>query len=87
MTNSMKVWEILPEVMKSLEEHFRADDIRWGDTWLKRTRKGQEERVIKSINDKFDKFLNGGQPIDWDAIMGDAAICKYREQHPEIWKE
>lgn len=83
----MKIWDILPEVVKALEAHLRADDRRWGDTWLRRTRKGQEERTIHNFQDKFDKYLNGGQPIDWLAIMGDAAICWFREQHSEIWKE
>ena len=83
----MKIWEILPEVMKAMEEQFHADDVRWGDTWLKRTRKGQEERTIRNFNDKFDKYINAGQPINWLAIAGGAMICSYRERHPEIWKE
>jgi hypothetical protein len=85
--DNMKIWEILPEFVESMKEHFRADDVRWGDTWLKRTRKGQEERIIGNFRDKFDKYLNAGQPIDWLAIVGDAMICWYRERHPEIWPE
>lgn len=83
----MKIWEILPEVIKAMETHFRVDDVEWGDTWLKRTRRGQEERTINNMQNKFDKYLNANQPIDWLAIMGDAAICWFREQHPEIWPE
>jgi hypothetical protein len=82
----MKAWDFVPEFAKALAEHLeKNDDPRWGDTWLKRTRAGQEERTIKSFNDKFDKFLNGNQPIDWLSIVGDAMICWVREQHPEIW--
>lgn len=83
----MKIWDFLPEFVEELIIQLQNDDIDWGDTWLKRTRKGQEERIIKSFQDKFDKYLNGGQPINWLAIVGDALICWIREQHPEIWKE
>lgn len=84
----MKVWDCVAEFAKALAEHLeKKDDPRWGDTWLKRTRKGQEERTINNFRDKFDKFLNAGQPIDWLAIAGDAMICWFREQHPEIWPE
>lgn len=83
----MKLWEVLPEFVKALEEQLKKDDERWGDTWLKRTRKGQEERTIKTFNDYFDKYTNAGHPINWLAITGNAFICWYREQHPEIWKE
>jgi hypothetical protein len=83
----IKNFEILPEVMDALKKHLEKDDVVWGDTWLKRTRAGQEERTIHNFQDKFDKYTNGSQPIDWLAIMGDAAICWFREKHPEIWKE
>jgi hypothetical protein len=38
-------------------------------------------------NDKFDKYLNAGPPIDWLSVAGDVLICWVREQHPEIWPE
>lgn len=83
----MKTWNFLPDFTNALEEHLKGDEKRWGNTWFKRSRKGQEERTIKSFQDKFDKYLEVGQPIDWLAIAGDALICWIREQHPEIWKE
>lgn len=83
----MKTWDFLQEFTEAFKEKLNNDDKRWGDTWLKRTRKGQEERTINSFNDKFDKYLNGGQPIDWLSIIGDAYIAWVRENHPEIWKE
>lgn len=82
----MKIWDFIPEFAKALVKHLKEkDDPRWGDTWLKRTRRGQEERTIANFNNKFDKYLNGSQSIDWLAIAGDALICWIREQHPEIW--
>ena len=83
----MKIWDFASAFIVALIEHLKKDDVRWGDTWLKRTRRGQEQRTIANFNDKFDKYLNGGQPIDWLAIAGDAYICWVREQHPEIWPE
>ena len=83
----MKIWDFLPEFITALTKQLQNDDVRWGDTWLKRTRSGQEERTINNFRDKFDKYLNGGQPINWLAIAGDALICWVREQHPEIWSE
>ena len=83
----MKVWDFLTEFMEAFKVQLESDDKQWGDTWLKRTRKGQEERTIKEFNDYFDKYLNGNQPIPWLKVIGNALINWIREQHPEIWKE
>jgi hypothetical protein len=83
----MKLWNLLPEFVNALTEQLKSDDARWGDTWLKRTRKGQEERTIATFNDYFDRYLNAGEPVNWLKVAGGAFICWYREQHPEIWKE
>jgi hypothetical protein len=83
----MKVWDFVEEFKDALVEQLKSDDPRWGDTWLKRTRKGQEERTIKEFNDYFDKYLNAGQPLPWLKIVGNSMICWIRERHPEIWKE
>lgn len=84
----MNVWDFVPEFSEALTKHLQEkDEPRWADTWLKRTRKGQEQRTINNFTDKFDKFLNAGQPIDWLALAGDVLICYTRENHEEIWKE
>jgi hypothetical protein len=81
----VKLWEFLPELMKVLEERLRSDDKRWGDTWLKRTRAGQDERFIASTNDRIDKYINAGAEIDYLAIIGDAFINWVRRTHSEHW--
>ena len=81
----MKTWDFLDEFIMEFSMKLEDDDKRWGDTWLKRTRAGQEERMIKSTNDRFDKFLNGGQPLDTMSIIGDAYINWIRERHPELF--
>jgi len=83
----MKLWEVLPEFMKALEEQLKEDDTRWGETWLKRTRQGQELRTKETFRDYFDQFENSGTPINWLKVAGNALICWYREQHQEIWKK
>ena len=83
----MKTWDFLPEFMQALEEQLKKDDIRWGDTWLKRTRAGQEERTWENYKNKFDQYFNAGVPIPWIKIIGDAYIAWIRENHPEIWNE
>jgi hypothetical protein len=82
----MKLWDFLPEFIKALEEQLKADDARWGDTWLKRTRDGQELRTRETLRDYFDQFENSGTPIPWLKIAGGALICWVREKHPEIWQ-
>jgi hypothetical protein len=80
-----KVTDFLPEFVKVLTKQLEEDEKRWGDTWLHRTREGQEERTIKSFNDKFDQYLNAGIPIPWLKMIGDSLICWIRENHPELW--
>lgn len=82
-----KTWDFLPEFIEAFKQKLKADDLRWGDTWLKRNRRWQDERMIKSINDRLDRFLNGNRPLDYLSIIGDAYINWVREQHPELWPE
>ena len=82
----MKVYDFLPEFFKALKEQLKSDDLRWGDTWLRRGREGQEARTRATYNDYFDQFEATGKPINWLAVVGGALICWIREQHPELWK-
>jgi hypothetical protein len=76
-----KTWHFLPEFMKALEQQLKEDDLRWGDTWLLRTREGQTERNIVTFRDYFDKYEQVGTPINWLKIAGNALICWIRENH------
>lgn len=81
------VWDFIEQFAEALVKQLKSDYPRWGDTWLKRTREGQEQRTWNNYKDKFDKYFNGenSEPIPWLKIAGDAMICWIREQHPEIW--
>ena len=83
----MKVWDYLDEFAKALKEQLMDDEKRWGDTWLFRTRSGQEERTITKFNDYFDQYRTRDIPIPWLKIVGGAMICWIRETHKELWKE
>ena len=82
-----KVWDFMDELVKALKAQLEDDETQWQDTWLKRTRKGQEQRTEVSFMKYFDQYRNAGVPIPWLKIIGNAMICWIREQHPEIWKE
>lgn len=83
----MKVWDFLPEFVKALEAQLQDDDKRWGDTWLSRTREGQEERTEVTFRGYFDQYKHAGVPVPWLKIAGGALICWIRENHPELWKK
>lgn len=83
----MKLVDFLPEFTEALKEQIEADEKRWGDTWLKRTRKGQEGRIENDYKDYFDRYYHANIPIPWLKVVGNAMIAWIRENHPEIWEE
>jgi len=85
--NNMKTTDFLDEFIDALRKQLEDDEKRWGDTWLYRTRMGQELRTREKYNDYFDQFFMTNVPVPWLKIVGNAFICWIREQHPEIWKD
>jgi hypothetical protein len=79
----MKLKDYLPEFFKVVEEQIEKDEQRWGDTWKQRPREGQEERGYARFIDYFDQFKNGGTPIPWMKIVGEALITWVRENYPD----
>lgn len=84
MNDEVKLWEFLPEFMEAFEAQLRADDARWGNTWLNRSKAGQEERVFGDVKDYYDKFFYGNEPMPWLKVIGNAYIAWVRETHPEL---
>jgi len=72
--------EHLPEFMEAVKGQVDKDQERWGDTWKKRSRLGQEERAFERYRDYLDQFRNAGTPIPWLKIVGEALICWVREK-------
>ncbi len=83
----MQFLDFLEEFTAALVGQLKEDEKRWGNTWLKRTREGQEDRDRKTFDDYFDKFENAGVTVPWLKIAGNAMICWIREQHPEYFPD
>ena len=82
-----RVIDYLPDAIPALIEQLKQDETRWHDTWLKRTRKGQEDRTYQDFARYYTEWLRDHKPIPWLKIIGDALICWIRDQHPEMWPE
>lgn len=83
--SGQKITDFLEEFTEALEQQLIVDEARWGDTWLRRTREGQEERIENDFNDYFDQFKHGNKPVPWLKVVGNAMIAWVREQHPELF--
>jgi hypothetical protein len=77
------VWDYLPEFIEALKAQLKDDEIRWGDTWKKRIKLGQETRIYNDITDYFDQWESGGNPIPWLKVAGLALIAWIRDNNPE----
>lgn len=76
-----KVRYYLAAFVKALRHQLVEDEKRWGDTWLKRSRTGQEERIISRINEYGEAFRTSGTPVPWLKIAGEALIGWIRETY------
>jgi hypothetical protein len=79
--------DFVDEFAAALKRQLQEDHARWGDTWLHRTRAGQELRVEQTLLGYFDQFKYASQPVPWVKVAGNALICWIREQHPELFPE
>ena len=87
MDEPVKLHQFLPEFVKALEIQLKEDEIRWGDTWLHRTRSGQEQRIQDDYNNYFDQFNNADIPVPWLKVVGNASIAWVRENNPDLFPE
>lgn len=74
-----RVLDYLPEFVDALKKQLRDDEERWGDTWKKRPREGQTERIQNDYRDYFERELNGGEKVNWLKVIGNALIAWIRE--------
>lgn len=84
MEEDIKLLEYFEEFMESVKAQLRSDNERWGDTYLNRTKEGQEERTRHTYMDYFDQFENAGTSVPWEKVVGGAFICWLRENHSEL---
>jgi hypothetical protein len=87
MKGTVRTIDFLDEFIEVLKADLERGEKKWGDTWLHRTREGQEKRIRAYFNDHFDRFEYAGQPVRWESIAGDAFIGWIRDNHPELFPE
>lgn len=75
--------DFLPDFMDALEEQLTEDFKKWGNTWMNRSKLGQEQRIEDDFTNYFDQFEFGGTPVPWLKVVGNAYIAWVREQHSD----
>lgn len=90
----MKPGDFLDEFLIELRAQLASDNESWGDTWLKRPKKGQADRVYDRIeqyyfDEKLAQALLGAEntrftdTLPWLKITRLALIGWIRERYPE----
>jgi len=90
----MKPSDFLDEFLVELKAQLIEDNERWGDTWLKRPKKGQADRAFDRfteyyMEERLAKSLSGVPStifidhLPWLKITGEALIGWIRERYPE----
>lgn len=87
--------DFLDEFLVELRAQLLSDNERWGDTWLKRPKKGQADRMFDGIRQYYADarlaktlvtsdidpvFIDS---LPWLKITGEALIGWIRERYPE----
>lgn len=90
----MEPMDFLDEFLVELKAQLIADNKRWGDTWLKRPKKGQADRMFDRIHQYYidarlaESLLGKRDPLfidslPWLKITGESLIGWIRERYPE----
>ena len=84
-----KLFDILPNYLDEFFDDLRAqilsDQKRWGNTWKKRPREGQVDRVMARFRDYQDQHNNAGVPFPWLKVAGEALIGYVRDKYPDTY--
>lgn len=87
--------DFLDEFLVELRAQLISDNDRWGDTWLKRPKKGQADRMFDGIRQYYADarlaktlITPHEEPVfidslPWLKITGEALIGWIRERYPE----
>lgn len=78
------VWDFLDEFTEALCQQLVDDEKRWGDTWLKRPRRGQAQRALDTFCRYEEEHCTSGEPFPWLKVAGEAVIGWTREVHPDL---
>lgn len=72
--------EYVAKFSDALRGQLEEDEKRWGDTWKRRSRKGQEDRIAERMETYIDQWRNAGTPMPWLKIAGLCLIAMLREE-------
>jgi hypothetical protein len=75
----MKLTDYIKEFSEELDVQLREDEERWGDTWRKRPREGQVDRMMTRFKDYQDQYNNAGTDFPWLKVAGEALIGWVRD--------
>ena len=75
----IRLADFVDEFSQALKEQVLEDEKRWGNTWLERPKKGQEERIYNEYERYYRDFKEKGTPIPWLKIAGNSLIAWLRE--------
>jgi len=73
--------EYFSEFSHELECQIIEDNKRWGDTWIKRGKEGQEDRFFDYVSQKLYEFEVENKPFPWLKVAGEAMIGYVREKY------
>ena len=76
----MNLTDFVKEFSELLETQLREDEKRWGDTWRRRSKKGQVDRMMARFGDYHDQFSYGyTKEFPWLKLAGEALIGWVRD--------
>ncbi len=74
----------LPNTFEDVKKQLGSDELRYGDTWKERglvfNEQTQEQRWFIKMQEYYQDYIENGQPIPWNKVIGEAHICKVREK-------
>jgi hypothetical protein len=93
----MEPIDFMGEFVRELTAQLALDNQRWGDTWLKRSRKGQGDRIYDRLKQYYQDAKLGKallvagdeeeplfvDSLPWLKIAGLALIGWIRDRYPE----
>lgn len=82
-----QLFEFLDIFGEALAVQLDEDAERYGDTWLERSRVGQEERILDRLDEYATAYDRLDQPVPWLKIAGLAMIAWIRENHPDLFPD
>jgi len=85
MDKDTKLADFIDQFTLALKLQINKDDARWGNTWRHRSIDGQVDRMMARFKDYQDQYNNGGVPMAWLRVAGEALIGWVRENYPDYY--